>query len=157
VSPAAIEDWLKVGAAAGAAVASWLWIWAPFSRWLARRRAERARDALALASVRNLLDTVAQLLRDRLPLAEGAYRPDEGELLLQLYLIIQRREALYVADGHTQTHPVPRTLALRSSGPAVVASVDEVMRRTQRIQLAEERVKAAPLFQDNWTEGGDTR
>jgi len=151
VSPAELEGWLKVGAAAGAAVASWLALWAPVSRWRARRRAARERDALAFAAVRNLLDTVAQLLRDRLPLTEGAYQPDEAELLLQLFLIIQRREELYVADGHTPTRPVPRTLALRSSG--VVASANEVMRRTQRIQLAEERQKAASGPQDMFRTG----
>jgi hypothetical protein len=148
--PEEVESWAKAAAAIVAFLAA---LWLPVARWRARRRTERERVRLALRAVPQLLDTVHLILRDRLPL-EGEWRPSDADLLYQLALTIDRREALYLAAGHTPTLPTPKTLAL--SGPRVPpVSIEEVVRRTQRIHLAEERARSASLFTDEWT--GDTK
>ena len=153
--PEEVESWAKAGAAVMAFLAA---LWVPVSRWRARRRAERERVDLALRAVRNLLDIAVLILRDRLPL-DAPWEPGEHELLHQLAILIDRREALYRADGHTPTHAVPQTLALRPPpGAAAVAaiSVSEVLSRTQRIEIAEQRRKQqdTEMFADGWR--GDT-
>jgi len=135
VSPAELEDWLKVVASAGAAVAAWFWVWAPLSRWRARRRLRREEQE---RTIRYLADAVHALLRERVRLSmpDGdRWRPREDQLAQQAVRIYEQRNALFRADG---LEPPPREPDPKDR-PLTEAEVIVLIRRTQAIKDMQDR------------------